>query len=311
MFSPLTNEDMIVTESLESYLKKMNLPNTSNPEEKLFIQNEGKNVLYSKIAERVPHLARYILSDNHLADDTNAQGIYFSLSQHALDPIFCDILQKYLQQSNRPEDNAITGALLARIMDKYISEHTASVSAKPDKSSKKKKDESVEPIAEETVSNVMSVIKHIQVLVNYLLGDLANIFITRFGNLSMSEGLAIAACISMNNSDTIRELIASDLPITASVFDVISDPSEILKASLLINKEDVTGTTANQKAFVDSLKLWVYNKLNIIPTQTAYAFLVATYGSIKPDTTKYLIQIKDCGTQYSNLLTVAKQIINN
>ncbi len=49
----------------------------------------------------------------------------------------------------------------------------------------------------------MSAIKHIQTLVNWLLGDLANILCVRCGNLSQTEGLAIAACIAMNNGDTI------------------------------------------------------------------------------------------------------------
>ena len=114
----------------------------------------------------------------------------------------------------------------------------------------------------------------------------------------------------MRRVSTIKEIIASDFPITANVFDCVKDPSNLIRSSLLLDKSELPKLSTNQNAFVESLKRWVYDKLNILQTQVIYQFLVATYGTQKPDVTTKVINPKDCGPQYANLFTVAKQMIN-
>lgn len=300
----ITDSDMIILNSVESYLKSLGTPVGQRPEEKLVITQHARDILYSDIVQRVPRVASYLLTAD-METDTFAQGLFKALSNHALDPVFIDILMQYLGKFNNAEENGVVGAFLVKVMDRHISDkkRTTTTSTKSSKKGDKVEETSVE-------NNDMSEIKHIHSAINHLLGDMANIISTRCGNLTHNEALAIAACIAMNNKDTISEVIASDLPITAQLFDIVSDPSNLIKSTLLIEKEAFTKLTQNQTAFIDSLKRWVYDKLNIIPMQTCYQFLVATYGSVKPDTGKYLIQIKDCGKQYNNLLEVAKQLVN-
>lgn len=290
----ITDSDMIILQSVESYLKQMGAPACPRPNEQLMLTQQARDYLYSDIVQRVPRIASYIMASD-LKEDKIASGLFIALSKHAMDPIFINLLMQYLMRSNNQNENGIVGSLLAKIMNNYIE----SVTVK-DKSKKETKDSAPD----------MKPIEHIQKAVNSLLGSLANIISTRCGNLSYVEALAVAACVAMNNKDTLTEIISSDLPITAQLFDVVEDPSNLIKSALLLDKNDFVKLTANQSAFIESLKRWVYDKLNYLPTQTSYQFLVSVYGSIKPDVSKYLIQIKDCGTQYSNLLVIAKQLIN-
>lgn len=298
----ITNSDMIVMQSVDSYLKTLNTPISQNPQERLIIFQKARDYLYSDIVQRVPRVSAYILSAD-METDTTAQGLFVGLYNHSLTPEFVDILMQYLSRNNNPEENGVVGALLVKIMNKYIEKNWKDP-VKPKKGEKGSE-------KEETVNNDMSAIKHIQDAVNHLLGNLASIICSRCGNLTHTESLAIAAAISMNNKDTIREIINSDLPVTADIFGVIDDPTNIIRSALLIEKTEFAKTTANQSAFIESLKRWIYRMLNVLATLTSYQFLVATYGSIKPDVSKYLIQIKDCSReQYPNLHEVAKQIVN-
>jgi hypothetical protein len=71
----------------------------------------------------------------------------------------------------------------------------------------------------------------------------------------------------------------------------------------------------NQKEFLESLKRWVYNKLNVLTPHQCYNFLAATYQKtkIKRDdkvTEVLFINVKDCGTKYANLLTASKILLD-
>lgn len=302
VINQITDTDEIILNSVESYLKKIGTPVGQNGQEQLYIMEQARDYLYSDIAQRVPRVAAYILSAD-MENDKYAKGLFLALSKHALDPVFIDILMQYLTKINSPEENGVTGALLVKIMNKYIDQNWK----EPTKPKKGEKGSEAETSKNDTS---LRAIEHIQKAVNQLLGQMSSIIRTRCGNITQSEASAIAACIAMNNKQTITEIINSDLPITAQIFDVLSDPSVLIKSALLIEKTEFPKLSTNQSAFVESLKRWVYDKLNVIPTQTSYQFLVATYGSRTPDVSKYLIQIKDCGTQYSNLLIVAKQLVN-
>lgn len=289
MYKQILPSDELVLESVESYLKKNG--SMSMCSDKLVATQQTRDYLYSQIVVNVPRIAACIMDSQLLENDLRVQGLYSALSKHALDPAFIDVLMQYLATVHDQEQNAVTGALLVKILNKYIETKMAET---------KKKDE--KPNLEE--------VAHLRRAVGTLLSDISSIVSVRCGNLTDLQAISIAACIAMNNSDTITEIIASDFAVTANLFDILKDPSAIITAALKLKKSDYTKTTANQKAFIDSLKRWVYDKLNVIPVTTCRQFLISVYGSPNPNVDEFLIQLKDCGTQYSNLLIVAKQMIN-
>ena len=154
----------------------------------------------------------------------------------------------------------------------------------------------------------------IQAAIEELLGGMANGIMVKCGGLTHPEALFVAACVAMNSRESIIEILNSDLSVTADIFNSLDDPDPVIRAALLLLKSDVpTKPTKNQTAFLDSLKRWVYNMMNIIPGGSiqGYQFLVGVYGSVKPDLSPYYIQLKDCGaSQYPVCLAAAKQIVN-
>lgn len=310
----ICDSDVIILQSVESYLRSMNVPMAQNPQERIMVTQQARDYLYSDIVQRVPRVAAYILSTD-MEVDTIAQGLNISLSKHVMDPIFINILMQYLSKRNNAEENAITGAYLAKVLNKWletnINKKVDKTPTTPTTTKKGEKESTSSDVTTKPEANLEQV-AHIKNALNQLLGNITSIVSTKSPTLTYDQSLAIAACIAMNNGDTIKEIIASDFPVTADIFDIVSDPSNIIKSALLLEKNDLPNKpTTNQTAFMESLKRWVYNKLNIIPTQTSYQFLVATYGSASSvNVSTKFINPKDCGTMYSNLLTVAKQLIN-
>lgn len=295
----ITDSDMIILQSVESYLKGLGTPLNKSPQETIILTQQARDYLYSDIVQRVPRVAAYLLQAD-METDTVAQGLNISLSKHVMDPIFVNLLMQYLAKHNNAEENCITGAYLAKILNKWMDQNV-----KNDKTAKKGEKETA------TTGDPLEPVSHISWAVNQLLGNIAGLVSTKCANIDEYQALAIAACLAMNNNETIMEIIKSDLPITADVLDIIADPSNLIKSALLLEKADVPAKlSANQTAFMDSLVRWVYKKLNMIPTQSSYQFMVAAYGTITVDVSTKYINPKDCGTQYSNLLTVAKQLIN-
>ena len=304
----IQESDQIVLNSVESYLKSVGTPTPSSPQEKLFVMQQARDYLYSEIVQRLPRIARYIIQSN-MDEDQIAKGLFTAICKHSVDPVFIQVLMQYLSQRNNAEENSIVGALLTKVFEKLHDEKKVATN-KPAPVVEKKSDKDKSMPAKQEEPD-LSDIKHIYDAIQSLLGQLASIVATRCANVTMAEAITIAALIVMNNKDTIEGIISSNLPVSAQIFDVVKDPSNIISAALNLNKADYVKLTTNQSNFIESLKKWVYDKLNIIPTQTSYQFIIAAYGSMKPDTTMKLIQLKDCGTQYSNLLAVAKQIVNN
>ena len=300
--------DAICLNTVESYLKTLGTPRNLPPEAQLTLMKNARDYLYSEIAQRIPTIAPKILAAD-LTVDERASALFLALSKHAMDPVFITILMNYLGTINRENRNQgaclVTGALLARIMTKYIEDHSKPVVTK-DKKDKK----DAEITAVDTSSINVDEIKHLQEAINMLLGEAANKIAVRCGNITYTEALTIAACIATNNENTIHELIASDLPVTADVLDIIVNKGELMKSALLLEKKDFTKLTTNQQKFVESLERWVFDKLEHNCTSTqAYNFLLSIYG-MRPDTNKYLINVRDCGTTYSNLLQVVRLMAN-
>lgn len=296
----ITDSDMIILQSVESYLKSLGTTTMNrSPQETIILTQQARDYLYSDIVQRFPRVAAYLLQAD-METDTVAQGLNLALSKHVMDPIFVNLLMQYLSKHNDAQENCVSGAYLAKLMNKWIAQNITD--------DKPKKGEKVE---ESTEADPLEPISHISWAIDILLKDIISIVMVKCANLTKYQATAIAACIAMDNNDTIREIISSDLPVTADVFDIDANPSNIIKAALLLEKNDISAKlSTNQKAFVDSLVRWVYKKLNMLPTQTIYQFMVSIYGSTTADVSTKYINPKNCGTQYSNLLTVSKQIIN-
>jgi hypothetical protein len=309
--------DKVILHTIDSYLRHMGASQNISPDAQLVMIQNARDYLYSEIAQRIPNVAPKILSADLEIND-QARALFLALYDHAMDPIFVKIMMNYLGSINRNNQNQgallSAGALLVRILDKYYLDN-APVKDKDSKKDSKKDpkkegEEKLETISKNHEQIDASKVKHIQEAIDILLGDVANKITMRCGNITYPEALFIASCISANNESTITELIKSDLPITADVFDIILNKNEIMKSALLLEKKDFTKLTANQQKFVESLQRWVFDKLNNnCTTNQCYSFLVSIYG-LRPDTNKYLINVRDCGTTYSNLLQVARLITN-
>lgn len=293
-------EDQIsFLDSVERYLEKAGIKvQTMAPQQRLAVMTNARNTLYSYDAQIIGDVARRILRSN-LDNDTDAQAFMLAFYYHAQDPAFITIVMKYLEQRNDPSLNGVVGAVLLKVSAQYIAEH------KPKDKKDKKDDETTDEIKE---------IRHIQAAIERLLGTVADTVVLTCGNMAHHEALFVAACLAINSEQTIIELVKADLPVTAVIFDkIITDPSCIIKGALLLKKSDLpTKLSANQTAFLTSIKNWLFKKLNdtVEDAVLLYTYLVGVYGSVKPDLSPLYIQIKDCGTSYPNLLTVAKQITN-
>lgn len=294
--------DRIVLQSVPSYLAKTCGSNFTDPRDKMIATKNARDYLYSVISQKVPRLAACCL-DHNMNESEEVKAIYRSLSDHAMDPAFISVLMQHLQdpQFTSEENNRYVGALLVRILNDKIEERTVTEK----KTSTKKGEKAVE--AEKPNFDDLA---HIRGAISQLLGQTASVVSARCGNLSDLEALAISSALVLNSVDTIKEILDSDLPITADLFDIVNDPTELIAASLLLEKSEVPKLSANQLAFMESLKRWVYGKLNNADTDQIWRFLIATYKSAKPDVAKYYIQIKDCGNQYPDLLMLAKSLIN-
>jgi len=304
-YSQMYPGDASFLDSIESYMKKLNISPYISPQERLTLTEQARASLYSYDAQCLPRVAEKILTSD-MDSDTEARGLWIAFSNHIMDPIFIDITIQFLRTRNDPALNGMIGALLTKAVDQYLEKHMPKKEEKKDKSPKSTS-------AEDSAVPTFDEIKHIQAAIEELLGPTANSIQVRCGNLTHPEALFIAACVAMNSQKTIKEILDSNLPITADVFNNLADPDPIIRGALTLLKADIPSKpTANQNAFLESLKRWIYTMLEKIPggTTVCYQYLVGVYESVSPDVSPYYIQIKDCGTMYTNLLTVAKQIVN-
>lgn len=300
------DSDRIVLHTVESYLRSLGTPMTNlSPEQHLALVQSARDYLYSNIVQRVPAIAEKILGADLDMND-KARALYLALSEHCMDPVFVNILMQYLNTIQDPKSKLVTGALLVKIASKYIADHTtvATTTSKDKKDKKATAEETTTPTTKE-----LEKINHLQDAITQLLGTVANMITNRTPNVTYPEALALAAAIATNDENTIKEIIASNLPITADIFNILADPTNLIKAALLLEKKDYPKLENNQMEFINSLQRWVFNHLNSIQCPMAYNFLLSVYGP-KPDTNKYIVNVKDCGTDYTNLLQVVKFLAN-
>lgn len=287
-------------DSIPSYLKKLGIQiDAMRPEQRLSVLEQARNSLYSYCAQVSPDIAKRILQSD-LETDQEAQALMLAMYNHSMDPAFITILMQFLASRNDPSLNGVIGAVLVKVLAQYFETHTP-------KDKDKKKDGAQPEIN-------TSEVKHIQGAVETLLGSMADLIVTTCGNMQHEEALAVAACLAMNNDQTIIELVNSNVPIKATIFDqILANPGGIIQGALLLKKSDLpTKLSPVQTEFLNSLKEWLYDMLDKKPEGSLqlYNYLVSVYGSVKPDLSPYYIQLKDCGTRFTNLIQVAKQISN-
>lgn len=305
MMNDFLDSDRIVLHTVDSYLRSLGTPMANlTPESHLALVQSARDYLYSNIVQRVPAIAEKIL-ESDLDMDDKARALYLALSEHAMDPVFINILMQYLETIKEPKAKLVTGALLVKIVSKYINDHTKVITTKDSKDKKDKKGEETQQVD----NNSMEKINHLQDAISQLLGGVANMITSRTPNITYPEALAVAAAIATNDANTIKEIIASKLPITADIFNILADPTNLIKASLLLEKKDYPKLDENQQEFINSLQRWTFKHLDSIQSIQAYNFLLSVYGP-KPDTNKYIVNIKDCGTNYTNLIQAVKYLAN-
>ena len=309
--SRLNYDDMIALESVESFMQKKGVRSTGYPIDSITQESVFKNELYSKIAERMPKYAVLILSSSDSENNDVIKGLTAALTQHVLHPEFIDILMKCLDERRDPDAGrakAVVGALLVDIALNYVVSKRKELEASEDKKSKKDKTEN--GVTKETENLIDPARKAAYLLLGSLLKEVQNVC----GDLKDHDALVVAGAIAMGGSGAITKLISMDLPITAEVYEIIrfDEPvfDSIIRAALLLRADKFTKLTDNQKNFIDSLKRWIYKSINDLNNpQKIYQLLLSTYGSAKPQKTEeLLIQLKDAGTSYGYLYSVARQM---
>lgn len=316
--SYIENAAKLTLNSVDSYIKMQNMPAPTTPEEALYMKQNAKKPFYSKIVPACPILMQYIL-ESDMQTNQQAIALDFAYKKHVVDPEFVDMLMQYLAGPDQSAGaRAAVGSYLSLCLNDLLEQTTKKIIQVPHVENVKAKDgKSTETVTKmidkEIVDRVVKPedVKHISEAVSVLLGSTANWIQSEYPTLNDGEALAVAASVCMANAFSIKMLLELNLAITAKIFDMLDNDGQnkIITSALELKKDDFPKTAGNQQAFIDSLKRWVYGKLNFLDTSTCYQFLVGVYGSAKPaDLSTRLIYIKDCGTSYVNLLQVAKQL---
>lgn len=308
------DKDSIVLESPESFKRKKGLVTSANPMDAFTQDMVFKNELYSRIAERMPTYALNILDPLH-EDESFVKALSEALTfHHCMDPAFISILLQSLEQRHDPDApkaRAVVGALLIDVVTRYTAKMSQPLTVDADADKKKKKEDSDAKISKEVADATAEARR----AAHLLLGDLADQVKDTCAELEDHEALLIAGCIAVGGPLAVKRIIAMDYPVTAEVFNIVIRDNEVYNSliieTLRLEAEKYQKLTTNQKAFIESLKRWVFSSLNNLSNpQLIFQMLTAAYRSVKPeDTSKYLIQVKECGTAYGYLLSVARQLI--
>jgi len=305
--------DIVVLQSLESYMASRNVtPNTVRQDEYLRFYETCRDTFYSDIAQRTSRIVAFINSKPET--DDQAKALKLALCQHMRDPIFLQILTKQMERENNPVSRGLVGSMICAAIAQYREEmeRKDKLDAEAAKANKKK-DEKVEPVKSNLDENVC--VQMSNVAMN-LLGEVYAYVDRNCVGLGVGDKIAIAAYLAMGNELTVSSLIDSDLPITA---DILNEPMlthdndrlpRVYAGILRLQKADYVKLSVNQTKFVESLTKWIYDRLNSLDMNLCLQLLVYAYGSAFPaDYVKTcLIQTKDCGTQYPNLLQVTRSM---
>ena len=305
--------DALILDSVESYMQKCGVKLSTDPSDRINQIAAFRSNLYSKDVERMPVYAAYLLSTDNYETDGYAKGLYDAITHHVLDPEFINVLLEFLDRrtgNDAPKERLFVGALLIDIVLHFIHEHEKPKDAPSDSKKKSKdKDKDEELILSDEDYRLIEPARNAALL---LVGNIAKDVQGVCAELPDELAVIVGAAISVGGKSAIMKLLSLDIPITADVFDIVSDDREvfnsIMKEALLLEKADFTKVTENQKVFLDSLKRYVFTSLNAIENpQRIYQFLIFAYGTQNPDIQKYLIPVNVCGPSYGYLHLVAKQ----
>lgn len=286
--------DEVCLDSVESYIRRIGAPVPRTPEEKLVITQHARDMLYSDIANRLPRIAAYLLDVGD--GEEKAKALRFSIERHCMDAAFVNVVMQRLATNGFLEDAHLVGALFVTIVNKYFEDH---------KPTSKMKAEEVEELQKKNVQET----QHLKNAISVLLKDII-VSVKEYcpGLNDEVEIPAIAGAIAVNNETTLSELMNFDKQLTADIFKVYADPDKIIRAALLMKKNNYIKLTATQQKFVQTLKDFVFKKLDQLDMTMCYRFLLSVYNDMKPKTSEYLICITDVSkAQYPNLHEVVNQ----
>jgi len=290
----ILDTDEVCLESVESFIRHSGAPIPRTPEEKLHVTQYYRDQLYSNIADRLPRIAAYLLEVGD--EEEKAKALRMSIEHHCMDASFVDIVMQRLATCGFLEDAHLVGALFVTVINKYFEDH---------KPTPKMKAEEVEALDQNNVKETA----HLKNAISVLLKDI----IVRVkeccpGLNDEVEIPAVAGALAVNNESTLVELMNFNKQLTADIFKVYEDPDRIIKAALKMKKNDYLKLNATQDKFVQSLKDFIFKKLDSLDMSICYRYLLSVYGDIHPKTSEYLICITDVSkAQYPNLHNVAGQ----
>lgn len=318
-FYQVREDDKIILLSFENYLAHQGFtPNNTRPEEWARIVESTEDIFYSDIVQRLTRIFPFL---NYASpDDDRAKGLRHSLYHHLRNPRFIAIMMKQLYQENNQEANGFAGAFICDAAQNYMDEMKKldEADVKEVQKPKKDKDDKPETKAVPKKSHVdENIVASMYQAAMQLLNGKYEYVKNRCIGIGEGDALAIAAYLSMNNELTVKELIKSDLPLTADLFQndqkIGPNPGNVIAAALHLQKADYAKLSVNQTKFVDSLTKWVYAKLDSLPPTACLEYLVSVYNTAAPaDIVKpNLIQLKDCGTQYPQLKQVVAALKMN
>lgn len=307
----------IVLHSVQSYMDARRIPKSTSPTDNIIQENVYRQQLYSEIAEFMPTYAYHILS--HTGDDDPfSKGIREALIHHIQDREFIDITLQYLnglRDTDAPKQRAMVGSLLTDLILRYMN---TIPKAEDDGKKKDKKDSKKEELSE-AEQTALAIIEPARIAAANLLGGLTRTIQEACPELSDNDAIFIGGCMLMGtslhpNTACIKNIYDANIPVTADIFNIVRDDSEtfeaILSGALLLEASAFQKTGANQKAFIDSLKRWVYSTLDMVTDPVKlHTFLVRVYQSVQLDVQTKLIKLNECGPTYPYLLNVAKQLI--
>ena len=315
-FYQVRDDDRIVLLSLDEYLARQGYtPSTVRPDEWVRIVESAGDIFYSDIAQRITRIIPYI--NFAPIDDDKAKGLQNSLAHHMRNPRFVSIMMKQLYQENNPEANAFVGAFLVSSAEIYATDmkklDEADQAPKVESVKKdKEKDKTPEPPKKSHRDD--NVLASMYQAAMQLLSDKYEYVMNSVIGIAKGDALAVAAYLAMNNAYTVKALLKTNLPLTADIFEkdmkISSNPGNIIAALLTLPKADYLKLSGNQQKFMDTLIKWVYTRLDALPPTACLNYLVQVYHTSAPaDVVKpYLIQLKDCGTQYPQLYQVVRAL---
>ena len=306
----------IILDNVQSYMERRRIYPSSSASENIMQENVFRMQLYSEIAELMPTYAWYVLT--HVdAEDDFTKGIREALTHHIQDRQFVDIVLQYLngiRDTDAPKQKAMVGALFIDTITRFMNSVSANASTSTDDAKKKdKKDEKKNELTKEE-EEALAIVEPARIAAANLLGGLTDNIKAVCPEISDTDAMFIGGCRLMDGQTCIKNIYEYNIPITADVFNVVIDDAEtfesILRGALLLEASAFQKNGSNQKAFIDSLKRWVYSSLNMVTDPVKlHRFLTRTYQSLQPNDQTYLIHLRECGPTYGYLLNVAKQVI--